>query len=93
VLFGERYIPLVNELDERALAKKTSYTARIVFRNGKVCLHISAPLELYLKYFSKGGAIGGLIAGFDLNSDRINMIILDRQGIIRDVKTGWFPEE
>jgi len=92
VVFGKRCIPLVNELVEKALSKKLSYTAKIVFRNGKVYLHISIPIELYLKYFSKGRARGKLIAGFDLNSDRVNMVIVDRQGIIRDTKTEWFPE-
>ncbi len=92
VLFGERYIPLVNELVERALSKKLSYTAKIVFRNGKVYLHISVPVELYLKYFSIGKANGDLIASSDLNSDRINMVIVDKHGIIRDVRTEWFPE-
>ncbi len=92
VVFGKRYIPLVKELVEKALSKKLSYTAKIVFRNGKVYLHVTAPIELYLKYFSKGRAKGKLIAGFDLNSDRINMVIADGLGIIRDAKTEWFPE-
>jgi len=92
VLFGEKYIPLVEELIEKTFSKKLSYSARIVFRNGKIYLHVSVPIELYLKYFRKGSARGSLIAGFDLNSDRINMVIADSQGIIRDVKTGWFPE-
>ncbi len=35
---------------------------------------------------------GSNIASFDLNSDRINMVIVDRQGIIRDFKTEWYPE-
>jgi len=46
--------------------------AKIVFRGGKVYLHVSVPIELYLKHFKKGEARGKLIAGFDLNSDRIN---------------------
>jgi len=92
VLFGRKYIPLVNELVKKALAKKLSYTAKIAFKNGNVYLHVSVPIELYLKYFSKGKAEGKLIAGFDLNSDRINMVIVDKYGIIRDVKTEWFPE-
>ncbi len=92
VVFGKQYIPLVKELVEKALSKKLSYTARIVFRNGRIYLHVSVPIKLYLKYFSRGRARGGLIAGFDLNSDRINMVIVDNQGIIRDVKTGRFPE-
>jgi len=92
VIFGEKYIPLVKELVKRALLKELSYSARIVFRNDKIHLHLSVPIELYLKYFSKGSARGKLIAGFDLNSDRINMVIADNQGIIRGVKTERFPE-
>ncbi|OYT44234.1 MAG: transposase [Desulfurococcales archaeon ex4484_42] len=91
-LFGKRYIPIVRELAEKALSKRMSYTARIVFRNGKIYLHLTVPIELYLKYLKKGEAKGGLIAGFDLNSDRINMVIVDKHGVIRDVKTEWFPE-
>jgi len=89
-LFGKRYIPIVRELAEKALSKRMSYTARIVFRNGKIYLHLTVPIELYLKYFKKGEAKGGLIAGFDLNSDRINMVIVDKHGVIRDVKQNGF---
>jgi len=92
VMFGEKYVPLVEELVESALSKELSYSAKIVFRNGRIHLHVSVPIELYLKYFSKGNVREGLVAGFDLNSDRINMVIADRQGIIRDVKTERFPE-
>jgi len=63
-----------------------------VFRNGKIYLHVSVPIELYLKYFGRGTARGKLIAGFDLNSDRISMVIVDDRGVIRDIKTEWFPE-
>lgn len=91
-LFGEEYLPLVAELAELAKQKKTSYGARAVFRDGKAYLHLSVPLELYLKHFRKGDARGDLVAGFDLNSDRINMVIVDRLGRIRDIKTEWFPE-
>ncbi len=77
---------------EKALSKKLSYTARIVFRNGRIYLHLSVPIGLYLKYFNKGKTGGNLIAGFDLNTDRINMVIVDNQGIIKDTRTEWFPE-
>ena len=90
--FGENYIPLVRELSELAKSRKCSYGARIVFRSGRIYLHLSVPVELYLKYFRKGEARGSLIAGFDLNSDRINMVIVDKSGVIRDVRTEWFPE-
>jgi len=45
--FGQ-YLPLVNELVEKALSREISYTAKIVFRDGKIYLHISVPIELYL---------------------------------------------
>jgi IS605 OrfB family transposase len=90
--FGERYLPLVKELVEKALNKEQSYTAKIIFRRGKIYLHLTVPIELYIKYFRKGEAKGNNIAGFDLNSDRINMVIIDRHGVIRDTKTEWYPE-
>jgi len=90
--FGEEYIPLVNEVIDRAMNNELSYNAKILFRNGKIYLHLSVPLELYIKYFKKGEAKGGNIACFDLNSDRINMVIIDRQGIIKETKTEWYSE-
>ncbi len=90
--FGENYLPLIKEVVELARRKETSYGARIVFRNGRIYLHLSIPVELYLKHFSKGRPKGNLIAGFDLNSDRINMVIIDRYGRIRETKTEWFSE-
>ncbi|MCD6196599.1 MAG: hypothetical protein J7J82_07440 [Staphylothermus sp.] len=90
--FGANYIPLVKELVELAKNKNVSYGARIVFRNGRIYLHLSIPIQLYLKHFKKREVRGDLIAGFDLNSDRINMAIIDGHGRIRDKKTVWFPE-
>ncbi len=85
--FGKRYLPLIQELMEFAKTKKISYCARIVFRNGAVYLHLSVPIDLYLRCFRRGNAKGSLIVGFDLNSDRIYMVIVDRYGRIRDVRT------
>lgn len=90
--FGEDYVPLIEELSELAKSKKCSYCARVVFRNGGTYLHLSVPVELYLKYFGKGEAGGDMISGFDLNSDRINMVIVDKYGRVVDMKTEWFPE-
>jgi len=90
--FGEKYLPLLRELVDLAKQKKMSYTARIVFREGDIYLHLSIPIQLYLKYFKKGEARGRLIAGFDLNSDRVNLVIIDEHGEIVDVRTAWFPE-
>ena len=90
--FGEKHLPIIRELIELARQKRISYGARIVFRSGRIYLHLSIPIELYLKHYLKGRAKGKLIAGFDLNSDRINVVIIDRYGRIKDIKTEWFPE-
>jgi IS605 OrfB family transposase len=90
--FGERYLPLLRELVDLARQKKVSYTARVVFKGSNIYLHLSIPIQLYLKYFKKGEARGRLIAGFDLNSDRVNLVIIDEHGEIVDVRTAWFPE-
>jgi IS605 OrfB family transposase len=90
--FGEKYLLLLRELVDSAKQKKLSYTAKIVFREGDIYLHLSIPIQLYLKYFKKGEAKGQLIAGFDLNSDRASLVIIDEHGEIVDVKTAWFPE-
>lgn len=82
---GEKFLPVI--LD----AQKFKYGAQVVLRNGKVYLHVQVPFEVYLKYFGKETR-GKLFAGFDLNSDRVNMIILDGNGLIRDVRVEHFPE-
>ena len=92
-LFGEKYILLLKELLELANQKKEGYGARIVFREGRVELHISVPFHLYLKHFSLPKRRGyELVAGLDLNSDRMNMVIIDRNARIVAMKTAWFPE-
>ena len=91
--FGKKYLPLIEELVELANARRESYGAVIVFRDGKVYLHLEVPLWLHLKHFSKPKWLGyGLVAGFDLNSDRINVVVLDREGRIVAMKTFWYPE-
>ncbi len=74
--FGERFI------------KANKYTAKVVFRNGKIYPHLSLPFEL----FQYRVACDKLIASLDLNSDRINMVIVDWNRRIRDIKVKYFPE-
>ncbi len=90
-LFGEKHIPLLKELLELANRKKEGYGARIVFREDRVELHVSVPL--YLKHLSLPRRRGyGLVAGLDLNSDRVNMVVIDSNARIVTMKTTWFPE-
>lgn len=71
-------------------AQKFKYGAQVVLKGGNIYLHVQVPFEIYLRHFGKTPK-GHLYAGFDLNSDRVNMIILDEDGIIRDVKVEHFP--
>lgn len=92
-LFGERYIPLLRELINLCEKRVEGYGARIVFRNGMVELHLSVPLNLYLEHFSMLKRQGyGLLAGLDLNSDRINMVVVDNDGGIVSLKSVRFPQ-
>jgi|GEM_PF-4608402 len=87
VRFGEEYLSLIKYIIKKAREEELSYNARILFRDGKIYLHISVPISLYTAFFSKGVAYGNNIASFNLNSDRVNIVIVDRQGVIRDFKT------
>ena len=93
--FGGEQLPLVKELVDLAERRRISYRTEIVFRSGKVYLHLSIPIELYLKHLGRGRGRrgrGGLVAGIDLNSDRVCMVVVDSLGRVRDLKTKWFSE-
>lgn len=91
--FGRKYIPLLNELIELSNQKKMSYGIAISFRDGKVYVHVEVPMWLYLKYFPTLRQKGyGLIAGFDINSDRLNVVVINEAGDIIALKTFWYSE-
>ncbi len=90
--FGEKHIPLLEELIELANRREEGYGAIISFREYPR-IHVQLPLWLYLKYFSTSKQRGyGLIAGFDINSDRLNVVIIDSDGNIVAMKTFWYSE-
>jgi len=67
---------------------------RKVFRK-RLYLYLNIPASLYVKYFRKRVKVkpqNNLYAGFDFNVDRINMVIVDSYGRIRDVRNIHFPE-
>jgi hypothetical protein len=56
-------------------------------------IHLQIPLWLYLKHFSSLKPNGyGLIAGFDLNSDRLNVVVVSKDGKVVTKKTWWYPD-
>ncbi|OYT52048.1 MAG: hypothetical protein B6U76_10295 [Desulfurococcales archaeon ex4484_217_2] len=101
VEFGRKYLELVKELVLGEYPYSATITVKLknkedwrkVFRK-RLYLHLIIPLDLYLKYFSRKpkNNIVGHVAGFDFNVDRVNMVIIDQKGIIRDIKNEHFPE-
>jgi len=91
--FGEKYIPMLRELVELASRREEGYSVVISFKEHPR-IHIQVPIQLYLEYFSNTQQPNGrdFVAGFDLNSDRINMVIVDRDGEIVYIKSVRFPE-
>jgi IS605 OrfB family transposase len=62
------------------------YSIAISLKDGKVRIYVTIPYKPE-KYLEQPH-----IASFDLNSDRINMVIVDNQGIIRDVRSIHFHQ-
>ena len=90
--FGKEYLPLLKELEDLASRKEEGYGAVISFKHYPR-IHLQIPLRLYLKYFSSPKPNGyGLIAGFDLNSDRLNVVVISKDGEIITFKTWWYSE-
>ena len=90
--FGEKYVSLLRELVELADRREEGHGVVVSFRE---CprIHIQVPLWLYLKHFSLSKTRGyGLVAGFDLNSDRLNVIVIDAGANIVAMKTFWYSE-
>lgn len=90
--FGSRYIWMLKELVELASRREEGYGATISFREYPR-IHVHVPTWVYLKYFSeRAEASGRFIAGVDLNSDRLNLVVVDEAGRIVYLKTFWYPE-
>ena len=103
VRFGKKYLPLLQELINNDYSYGAGITIKLknkkedwrrVFRK-RLCLYLNIPASLYVKYFRKRVKVkpqNNLYAGFDFNVDRINMVIVDSYGRIRDVRNIHFPE-
>jgi len=90
--FGKEYLPLLKELEDLASRKEEGYGAVISFKDHPM-IHLQVPLWLYLKHFSSPKPNGyGLIAGFDLNSDRLNVVVINKERSIVTAKTWWYSE-
>ena len=87
---------------DKILEEKQKHTARIVVkdygaRREKVWIHgeiqLIVPLNFYYKYMTRYRKnYGKFYGGVDVNTDRINLVIVDKKGSLRDAYTFWFRE-
>jgi len=90
--FGKKYLPLLSELEKLSRRKEEGYGAVVSFKDYPM-IHLQVPLWLYLKHFSSPKPNGyGLIAGFDLNSDRLNVVVVNEEGKVVTKKTWWYSD-
>ncbi|WP_243671631.1 hypothetical protein [Vulcanisaeta sp. JCM 16161] len=90
--FGRKYLPLLRESEDLASRREEGYGAVISFKE-RPMIHLQIPLWLYLRYLSSPKPPGyGLVAGFDLNSDRLNVVVINRDGGVITTKTFWYSD-
>jgi hypothetical protein len=87
---------------EKVLEERQRYTGRVVLksygiRNGNLWVRgevqITIPIDFYYKHMARcREPRGNLIGGVDVNVDRLNLVIIDEKGNLRDCKTFWFSE-
>ncbi len=91
VKFGKNYLPIVEEL----INPNFAFSAGVKVDEDKFYIYVHVPIEVYRKYLPVVANVrdnGKYIASFDLNPDRICMVMVDRKGLLIDVKNEHFPE-
>jgi len=88
------------ELLETILGERQPYNPRIVVkswnaREGRLYvrgeLQVSIPIDFYYKHMARYRENRGrLYGGVDVNTDRVNLAIVDEHGDLRDTYTFWF---
>ena len=98
--------PTIPENYEKLLSviitKQIKHTGRVVIdrfgvRNNQLWIHgevqVTIPLDIYYEHMARHKRNNGkLIGGVDVNTDRINLAIVDENGGLRNYKTFWFSE-
>jgi hypothetical protein len=90
------------ELLDAVLAGRVRYMGRVVVRdygvrNSRLWVHgevqVTVPLDIYYEHMARHRRNNGrLFGGVDVNTDRINLVIIDKEGRLIDHKTFWFSE-
>jgi hypothetical protein len=84
------------------ITKRVGYMGRVVVKDYGVRgsqlwvrgeVQVTIPLDIYYEHMSKHKRNAGkLVGGVDVNTDRINLAIIDEDGELIDHKTFWFSE-
>lgn len=91
VKFGKNYLPIVEEL----INPNFAFSAGVKVDEDKFYIYVHVPIKVYRKYLpvvATSRTNGKYIASFDLNPDKICMVIVDYKGLLIDVKNEHFPE-
>jgi hypothetical protein len=90
------------QLLDAIITERVRYMGRVVVRDYGVRnsrlwvhgeVHMTVPLDIYYEHMVRHKKNSGkLIGGIDVNTDRINLAIIDERGDLRDYKTFWFSE-
>jgi len=93
---------IYSELLDTILTGRVEYMGRVVVRDYGVRnnqlwvrgeVHMTVPLDIYYKHMARHKRNNGkLFGGVDVNTDRINLAIVDESGELIDHKTLWFSE-
>ncbi len=87
---------------DKIVEERQKHTARIVVKDYGIRrsrlwargeIQATIPIDFYYKYTARYRKNNGrLYGGVDVNSDRINLAIVDSEGRLRDTYTFWFRE-
>jgi len=96
------YKMLVNVLLQNSKKKEIGYPARVVIKEYNAYsdrlylylkLQIMVPYTLYKEVMKKHDKpLSNLIAGIDVNTDRLNLAIINSKGVLKNKKTFWFDD-
>jgi len=86
----------------KIIEERQEYAGRVVIkdfgvRDGTIWVRgeaqVTVPVDFYYKHMARyKEPRGSLIGGVDVNVDRVNLAIVDKNGDLRDYKTFWFGE-
>jgi len=96
------YKKLIEVLLEKSERKEIGYPARVIIKEYNAYsdrlylyskLQIMVPYTLYKEVIKRyNRPLSDLIAGIDVNTDRLNLAIIDSEGVLKNKKTFWFDD-